>query len=692
MTKRKARADGAAREVGRVPAKAKQQQQAAVEPIDNSKLDGVDIIELDAPLPPEDPALLAAVALLRRAMAEAGETLETVTAKGTVVVVVAPSDQWAKALSTAWGSRIGDIKRTVHGGQRLSRYSDTATQLFAGDAAPKQFEVDELEKRFADALWRGLNVVGIAANLDWLSKDLIESADVRLTVGLPDDALLRGVATAYTGLAPIEAVEIVYPAWATPRLLRLAARPGQTADAYLAKLGSLLVQVAERAATAPTASLRSEPRLERMFGMAEAVEWGMNLKADLAAYRAGERPWQDVDRGVLLSGPPGTGKTTFARALAATCEVTLFVGSYSSWLANGTAHQGDLLKAMRKSFRDAAASAPSILFIDEVDSFPNREMVGREREWFMEVVNALLAEIDGAEQHEGVVVVGACNHPHRVDPALVRSGRLDRHIRIRLPTRDDLALIFREHLGTDLAHDTLEEIAVLAAGASGADVERYVRGARRRARQADRAMAAVDLLQEVNGPDRSDAEMRLVSIHEAGHAVAAHALGLGFTAVTLRGSGRQSGGVYSAPLPPHPTAADIMERLIYVLAGRAAEQVLLGSVSAGSGGAADSDLGQATMLAAEAAAGLGLEEERHGLLWLPVPDRADEIAQFLADHPALAALVRDRLAEAYGMAVDLIEARRPAVQAVANRLLEKSALEPAEVAHLVTGPWQAAPR
>ena len=116
--------------------------------------------------------------------------------------------------------------------------------------------------------------------------------------------------------------------------------------------------------------------------------------------------------------------------------------------------------------------------------------------------------------------------------------------------------------------------------------------------------------------------------------------------------------------------------------------MLIGVVSAGSGGAADSDLALATRLAAEAAAALGLEEERRGLVWMPVPDRSDEMASFLADHPTLAALVRKSLADCYDLAVDLIAERRAAVQSVADLLLQKLALEPEEVARLVPGRWQ----
>ena len=120
--------------------------------------------------------------------------------------------------------------------------------------------------------------------------------------------------------------------------------------------------------------------------------------------------------------------TLFARALAATCGAPLVTGSYGDWHGSGGAHQGDLLKAM-KTFTEAKSKAPSILFIDEIDSFPNRATITQwYADWETQVVNGLLALIDGAEGHEGVLVLGACNHPHKLDPALVRSGRLDRHV------------------------------------------------------------------------------------------------------------------------------------------------------------------------------------------------------------------------------------------------------------------------
>lgn len=472
----------------------------------------------------------------------------------------------------------------------------------------------------------------------------------------------------------------------TPRLLRLAVRPNQNGDAYIRKLCELIAgDLAVRATAIRKArSVRQEPTLERLHGMEEAVAWGLTLKTELASYADGTRDWADIDRGLLLSGAPGTGKSLFARALAVSCGVPLISGSYATWIGNGTGHQGDLIRAMRASFREAKEKAPSILFIDEVDSFQDRARVSdHHRDWSVQVVNALLAEVDGVEDREGVVILAACNDPGRLDPALVRAGRLDHHILIGRPDRGSLALILREHLGTDLGGEALDQITLLALGFTGADAEKAVRGARRRARSAGRLMAMGDLTSEIVGQDRrTPDELRLAAVHEAGHAVAAYVLGIVMDGLTLRQSGFSGGQLFARAPAGYLAGADVHDQLVMLLSGRAAEDVIVRRVTSGAGGAGNSDLALATRLAARSAVELGLEED-YGLIWSAVPERQEDLRRLFTANHRLADLIRIRLAGAYESAVSLMERHRVAILALADLLAEQIAMDPEQIARVL---------
>lgn len=189
--------------------------------------------------------------------------------------------------------------------------------------------------------------------------------------------------------------------------------------------------------------------VERLAGYGDARRWALDLKTDLEAYKDKEVEWSDLSSRLLLSGPPGTGKTTFARALCNTLQVPLIATSVARWLE--TSHLGDVLAAMNTTFEQATESAPCILFIDEVDNIGSRGSGDRAYDdYWASIVNRVLELLDGAAKTEGVIVVGATNRPDKIDPAILRSGRLERHIVIPAPDTAALVQIIAHHLGSDL--------------------------------------------------------------------------------------------------------------------------------------------------------------------------------------------------------------------------------------------------
>ncbi len=189
--------------------------------------------------------------------------------------------------------------------------------------------------------------------------------------------------------------------------------------------------------------------VETLSGYGQARVWALDLKADLALWRQGNLAWSDMSTKLLLSGPPGTGKTTFARALCNTLQVPMLAKSLATMLEPG--YLGDVLKAMTSAFETACDHAPAILFVDEFENIGKRSAGGdKNAEYWNSVVNRMLELLDGATRTEGVIVVAATNFADRIDGALLRSGRLETRIDIPLPDTTALAGILEHHLGSDL--------------------------------------------------------------------------------------------------------------------------------------------------------------------------------------------------------------------------------------------------
>lgn len=428
------------------------------------------------------------------------------------------------------------------------------------------------------------------------------AADAIVTLDRPSISQMKGVFRALHG-ASLTNMQAELFLLLDEDLQRAVARPGRSVGRMLAQLVMRPEQPRFERAPSPRRSDEGDepPTLESMSGYGEAKEWGLQLAQDLKDWRDGLIPWHDVDRGLLLSGPPGVGKTVFGEALANTCGADLIVGSAARWQARG--HLGDMQKAMFKTFETARKSAPSILFVDEIDSFTDREDDnGHNGSYVRQVINSFLECLDGTVDREGVVVVGACNNPAVIDPAILRPGRLDHHVRLTLPDAEARVGILRHHLQGELESEDLSDFADDSVGLTGADIARVVRLARRVARRERRTLTIRDVMGSLPGRVTLSEKFRwAVAIHELGHAVVAVATG----ARKVKGVSIESRG--SATLMRQFLGGAVMEggevanngRQFYLdniaihMGGMAAEQVFLGE----HGDGVSSDLDGATRLA-----------------------------------------------------------------------------------------------
>lgn len=436
-----------------------------------------------------------------------------------------------------------------------------------------------------------------------------------------------------------------------------------------------------------TPAKERELRIENLHGLGEAGGWARDLAQDLHDWREGKIGWEDIDRGILISGPTGTGKTTLGKALATSCGVHLVLASLARWQAHG--HLGDLLRAMRAAFDEARKNAPSIIFIDEIDAAGDREKFSNEynSQYHNQVVSGLLECIDGAERREGVIVVGACNFPERLDAALVRPGRLDRHVKIPLPNGEAREGIIRWHLAGALEGDDLSVITERTEGWSGAALEQLVRDTRRLARRAQRMVTASDL--EATLPPTVSipaAMLRRVAVHEAGHVIAAVVLEKPFEFAEIRDKANQTSrcqslGVVRVGNTPTTeiTAQSLLDEICFLVAGIAAEEAILGSRSIGGGGSRGSDLHLATLVALRLEASYGLGE---GLAFL-AGDGETELLRLLHTSQVIRDRVEIVLAEQMARARSLIEDHRGAMGRVAEELLEGKRLTGVDAGVLV---------
>ncbi|MFC0808342.1 AAA family ATPase [Ensifer sp. P24N7] len=426
------------------------------------------------------------------------------------------------------------------------------------------------------------------------------------------------------------------------------------------------------------------PTLDEMHGFGPLLDWGRDLAIDLADYKAGRIQWEDVDSGVLISGPPGSGKTMFAAALAKTCGIPVIYGSVSAWQTAGALDQH--LKAMRASFEEAEAKAPAILFVDEVDTVGDRSETDRNRNYMRAVIAAFLELLDGFNRRKGVIVVSACNNPEQLDPALRRSGRLGQHFEVMLPDEKARRSILKYHSGIDLDPNQAEQFALATEGYSGADIEQLVRFAKRSARRRREDLAGTHIVGELPpAPELPPDYLRSVAVHEAGHALVAVELGFGelvsvkIASYAIPGNGDQVGGAtYAMPRHMRRTRAGYLDDIAVTLGGIAAETVVFEAFFDGAAGSHNADLNTVTRTATLLEAGLGMG---HTLMVADnVRNRFDALR---ASDPELRKRVHDLIANEFERSKEIVLGGRAALDEIAGRLIQAKSLSGDEVREIV---------
>ena len=410
-----------------------------------------------------------------------------------------------------------------------------------------------------------------------------------------------------------------------------------------------------------------------------------------------------IPKGVLLVGPPGTGKTMLARAVAGEANVPFFSISGSEFVEMFV---GVGASRVRDLFAKAKKNAPCIIFVDEIDAVGRRRGSGMggghdERE---QTLNQILVEMDGFEQGQNVIVLAATNRADVLDPALLRPGRFDRRVNIDLPDRNDRKAILKVHFAKKpvSANVDLDALAAKSAGSSGADLanianEAAIVAARHNRREINNEDLTAAFEKVAIGPERkskvmSDKEKELTAFHEAGHAIVGHVLPDSDLVhkVTIISRGATGGVTWFIP-PEDKSYHSIVEYkdvLARMLGGRIAEEVIYGSdhVTTGAG----SDLQKAAELARDMVVNQGMGKSLRDqvfhvdggmMLDRLVNERnySDDTAKLIDDE--VEALIR----EAAERARAVIKSNVDKLKLLKNKLLEKETIEAEEVKKILEG-------
>ncbi|MBW3536150.1 MAG: ATP-dependent zinc metalloprotease FtsH [Actinobacteria bacterium] len=442
-------------------------------------------------------------------------------------------------------------------------------------------------------------------------------------------------------------------------------------------------------------------------GADEAVAELQEIKDYLAAPERFSAIGAKVPKGVLLYGPPGTGKTLLAKAVAGEAGVPFFSISGSDFVEMFV---GVGASRVRDLFEQAKASAPAIIFMDEIDAVGRHRGAGLggghdERE---QTLNQLLVEMDGFETQAGVILIAATNRPDILDPALLRPGRFDRQIVVDRPDLEGRKAILAVH-AKDKPLGTTVDLSVVARrtpGFTGADLANLMNEAALLAARQDSPRIGMREVEEaidrvLAGPERrtrvmSERERLVIAYHEGGHALVGHVLPGAdpIHKMSIVSRGRALGWTLSLPTEDRYLVrrSELTDQLAMALGGRSAEELIFADPTTG----AQDDIEKATRIARAMVTEYGMSDmlgpqqlgQRDGEVFLGrdinhTPNYSDEVATSIDGE------VRRLIDEAHDLARDILTTHRATLDELAAALMEHETLDTpdlmAVIGHL--DPW-----
>lgn len=407
-----------------------------------------------------------------------------------------------------------------------------------------------------------------------------------------------------------------------------------------------------------------------------------------------------IPKGVLLVGPPGTGKTLLARAVAGEAGVPFFSISGSDFVEMFV---GVGASRVRDLFENAKKNAPCIIFIDEIDAVGRQRGAGLggghdERE---QTLNQLLVEMDGFGGNEGIIMIAATNRPDILDPALLRPGRFDRQITVDRPDIKGREAVLKVHarnkpIGEDVK---LDVIARGTSGFTGADLENLLNEAalltaRRNKKQITMTEVDEAIDRVIAGPAKksrvvSEDERRLVAFHEAGHTIIGYHLRNAEMVHKVTIIPRGQAGGYTVMLPKEDrffaTKTDLLDKIVGLLGGRVAEELVLGDISTG----AHNDFQRATAIARSMITEYGMSKlgpmqfgKSQGQVFLGRDygnerNYSDQIAYEIDQE------MQNIINECYAKCTELLTTHRDQLDLIANTLLRVETLDAEQIKQLI---------